>query len=58
MTMEAMGADAGCIDDRLLGARNHPGAVQVGEKQEWLIGSRQVRFGQGPTLSPSVRCRL
>ncbi len=48
MTMEAMGADAGCIDDRLLRSRNHPGAIQVGEKlRNWLIGSQQVLPGQG-----------
>ena len=48
MTMEAVGADAGCIDDRLLRARNHPGAVQVGGKlREWLGGSQQVLSGQG-----------
>lgn len=48
MTMEAMGADAGCIDDRLLRARNHPGAVEVGEKlRAWLTGSTQVAMGNG-----------
>ena len=48
MTMEAMGADAGCIDDRLLRARNHPGAVRIGDTlREWLEGSQQVLSGQG-----------
>ena len=48
MTMEAMAADAGCIDDRLLRARNHPGAVEIGDKlRGWLSGSKQVQPGQG-----------
>jgi histidine ammonia-lyase len=43
MTMEAVGAGAGCIDDRLLSARNHPGAIQVGERlRALLVGSEQV----------------
>ncbi len=43
MTMEAMGADAGCIDPRLLSARNHPGAVEIGDRlRTWLVGSTQV----------------
>ncbi len=46
--MEAMGADAGCIDNRLLQARNHPGAMDVGQKlRDWLVGSQQVLAGQG-----------
>jgi histidine ammonia-lyase len=48
MTMEAMGADSGCIDERLLRARNHPGAIEIAEKlREWLAGSDQVKRGQG-----------
>jgi histidine ammonia-lyase len=48
MTMEAMGADSGCIDERLLRARNHPGAVEIAEKlRGWLVDSEQVKRGQG-----------
>jgi len=48
MTMEAMGAGAGCIDDRLLRARNHPGAIEIGERlRSWLDGSAQVASSQG-----------
>jgi histidine ammonia-lyase len=32
MTMEASTTDNGCIDERLVGARNHPGAVAVAER--------------------------
>jgi len=48
MTMEAMGADAGCIDDRLLQARKHPGGIEIGERLRiWLEGSAQVVPNQG-----------
>jgi histidine ammonia-lyase len=48
MTMEAVGAGAGCIDDRLLSARNHPGAVLVGERlRALLVGSEQVLASGG-----------
>lgn len=48
MTMEAVGAGAGCIDDRLLSARNHPGAVVVGERlRDLLVGSEQVLASGG-----------
>jgi histidine ammonia-lyase len=48
MTMEAMGTDAGCIDDRLLKARSHPGGVTVGERLRTLLeGSSQVTAGKG-----------
>ncbi|MAY80767.1 MAG: histidine ammonia-lyase [Deltaproteobacteria bacterium] len=48
MTMEAVAADAGCIDARLLSARNHPGAVEVAaELRSWLTGSTQVIKGRG-----------
>ena len=48
MTMEAMRADAGCIDPRLLAARNHPGGIEVGRRlRDWLTGSTQVVSNQG-----------
>ena len=48
MTMEAVGAGAGCIDDRLLRARKHPGGIEVGERlRGWLEGSTQVSYSNG-----------
>jgi len=48
MTMEAMGVDAGCIDERLLKARNHPGGVVVGQQLRALLeGSTQVCSPKG-----------
>ena len=48
MTMEAVGAGAGCIDDRLLAARNHPGGIEIGERlRAWLDGSTQVVHENG-----------
>ena len=41
MTMEAVGAGAGCIDPRLLAARNHPG--------DWPRGSRGPEGSGGST---------
>lgn len=48
MTMEAVGAGAGCIDERLLAARNHPGGIEVGRRlRAWLEGSSQVSVQNG-----------
>jgi histidine ammonia-lyase len=49
MTMEAMGTDAGCIDDRLLRARNHPGGITVGERLRTVERVRvHSQYGQLP----------
>jgi len=48
MTMEAVGAGAGCIDDRVLRARRHPGGIEVATRlRAWLGGSGQVRSDRG-----------
>jgi len=48
MTMEAVAAGAGCIDDRVLTARNHPGGIEVGRRiRDWLEGSSQVLYENG-----------
>ncbi len=56
MTMEALGSDPGCLDHRLLSARNHPGAVTVaGHIRSWLKDSEQVAPGQAVDAF-SIRC--
>ncbi len=56
MTMEAVGADAGCIDARPLALRGHPGPVVIAEAlRGHLAGSRQVRPGRRPDAF-SIRC--
>jgi histidine ammonia-lyase len=56
MTMEALGSDPGCLDERLLGARNHPGGVSAAARiRAWLVDSQQVVAGQ-PVDAFSVRC--
>ena len=48
MTMEAVGAGAGCIDARVLEARNHPGGIEVAHRlRDWLHGSTQVTPDRG-----------
>ena len=48
MTMEAVCAGAGCIDERLLQARNHPGGIEIGRRLRiWLEGSTQVAYENG-----------
>jgi len=48
MTMEAVGAGAGCIDERLLRSRNHPGGIEIGARlRGWLEGSQQVSVDRG-----------
>ena len=48
MTMEAVGAGSGCIDARVLGARNHPGGIEVAKRlRDWLEGSLQVSPERG-----------
>ena len=55
MTMEVMGTDPGCIDERLVGARHHPGGVAVAAQlRGWLLGSVQVAPGQ-PVDAFSIR---
>ncbi|NOY28308.1 MAG: aromatic amino acid lyase [Oligoflexia bacterium] len=49
MTMEAVGADRGCIDPRPLASRGHPGAQGIAETLRTLLqGSVQVRGGRLP----------
>lgn len=48
MTMEAVGAGADCIDDRVVRARRHPGGIEVATRlRAWLKGSDQVRSDRG-----------
>ena len=55
MTMEVMGTDSGCIDERLVESRNHPGGIAIAAQlRGWLIGSTQVRAGQ-PVDAFSIR---
>ncbi len=55
MTMEVMGSDPGCIDERLVGARLHPGGIAVAAQlRGWLLGSEQVAAGQ-PVDAFSIR---
>ena len=56
LTMEVVRADAGCIDDRPLAARGHPGAVAVAARLRALLsGSAQVATGRAPDAF-SIRC--
>lgn len=56
MTMEAVGADAGCIDARPVALRGHPGPVDIAATlRGHLRGSRQVRHGRRPDAF-SIRC--
>ncbi len=56
MTLEAAGADAGCIDARPLAARGHPGGEQVGARlRQLLAGSVRVHSGRQPDAF-SLRC--
>jgi len=55
MTMEVMGTDSGCIDERLVGARNHVGGIAVAAQlRGWLLESTQVAQGQ-PVDAFSIR---
>jgi histidine ammonia-lyase len=55
MTMEALGSDSGCLDARLVAARNHPGGIQIAEQLRALLaGSTQVAKGQ-PVEAFSIR---
>jgi histidine ammonia-lyase len=55
MTMEVLGSDSGCIDERLVGARSHPGGVAVAAQlRGWLHDSEQVAPGQ-PVDAFSIR---
>ena len=55
MTMEVMGTDSGCIDERLVGARNHAGGIAVAAQlRGWLLDSTQVCPGQ-PVDAFSIR---
>lgn len=56
MTMEVVGADAGCIDPRPLAARQHPGAQAVAASlRRVLHGSVAVTRGRRPDAF-SIRC--
>lgn len=56
MTMEAVGADAGCIDPRPLAARRHPGPQAIAAALwELLSGSSTVHRGRKPDAF-SIRC--
>lgn len=56
MTMEAVGADAGCIDPRPLAARRHPGGIAVGASLRRLLAqSTMVTTGRRPDAF-SIRC--
>lgn len=56
MTMEAVGADAGCIDPRPLASRGHPGGEGVAARLRTLLaGSVQVHPGRRPDAF-SIRC--
>jgi len=56
MTMEAVGADAGCIDPRPQLARGHRGGARVAEQlRTWLTGSVHVHGGRRPDAF-SIRC--
>lgn len=56
MTMEAVGADAGCIDPRALAARRHTGPVQIAATlRSLLAGTAQVTRGRRPDAF-SIRC--
>jgi histidine ammonia-lyase len=56
MTLEAVGANAGCIDARPLQARGHPGAIGVGARlRAVLAGSTRVSAANRPDAF-SLRC--
>jgi histidine ammonia-lyase len=55
MTMEVMGTDSGCIDERLVAARHHPGGIAIAAQlRGWLLESTQVAPGQ-PVDAFSIR---
>ncbi len=56
MTMEAVGADAGCIDDRAIRARLHKGPIAIAARlRDLLTGTSQVTLGRKPDAF-SIRC--
>lgn len=56
MSLEVAMADAGCLDERALAARGHPGAVAVAARvRELLAGSQLVRE-HGEADAFSLRC--
>jgi len=56
MTMEAVGADANCLDPRALAARGHPTVSEVGRRLRHLLeGSHQVHQRRKPDAF-SIRC--